>query len=174
MGSPLGDPAACGTPEAKTRSRSLARVRFWAKVDRRDPEECWPWKAVRDSRGYGVFWTGEHNTKAHRFAWAEAHGRPPRADEAICHRCDNPPCCNPAHLFAGTWADNRADTVSKGRQARGSAWRHSKLTAATVREIRALYRPGDRDRGSTGLARRYGVDPSLINRVVRGELWKHI
>ena len=95
--------------------------RFWNKIDRREPNECWPWIGGI-SRGYGhwSFWeSGKcRSTTSHRKAWELANGPIP-AGLFVLHRCDNPPCCNPAHLWLGTHADNMADKVAKGRQWRG-------------------------------------------------------
>lgn len=84
--------------------------RFWSKVDRRGPDECWPWLAAKSATRYGVF----DKTRAHRVAYALTHGLIPEG-RIVCHRCDNPPCCNPAHLWLGTPKDNTADMVAKGR-----------------------------------------------------------
>lgn len=105
--------------------------RFWEKVDRSSKDGCWPWLAARfDARGYGAFkkrddrgrWKME---RAHRVAWMLVHGAIP-AGMVVCHRCDNPPCCNPEHLFLGTALDNNRDAAAKGRTARGE--RHGSKT----------------------------------------------
>lgn len=87
--------------------------RFWSKVDKSG--ECWIWTGVRQN-GYGSFWF-EHGPKpAHRISWTLTHG--PITDGLFaCHRCDNPACVNPDHLFLGTAGDNARDMWSKGRQA---------------------------------------------------------
>ena len=152
---------------------------FWSKVDRRGPEECWPWKAARHPAGYGTFWNGARLVKAHRHAWTLLVG--PIA-EGLCalHRCDNPPCCNPAHMFLGTDADNQRDARAKGRAVdppptpRGESQHLARLTEADVREIRRLFQRGHREFGSRGLARRFGVDRGTITAVIKGLTWKHV
>ena len=93
-------------------------ARFWSKVDRRGPDECWPWLAGMvgpPPNNYGRFWTGDKKIQAHVFAWTLRNGPLPDGKPWGLHRCDNPPCCNPAHIFPGTPADNTADEVKKGR-----------------------------------------------------------
>jgi hypothetical protein len=91
------------------------RQRFWAKVDRRSYAECWPWLGSTNGRGYGEFWRGGRKDKAHRVAWELWHGRPWPSKMHGCHRCDNPSCCNPAHIFPGTHQENLRDAENKGR-----------------------------------------------------------
>lgn len=86
--------------------------RFWAKVDRGG--ECWLWTAGRDSSGYGSLRTGHTKVSAHRLSWQLHHGQIPPGQNVL-HRCDNPRCVRPDHLFLGTQADNVADMVAKGR-----------------------------------------------------------
>lgn len=97
--------------------------RFWGKVDRRGPGECWEWTASRDQKGYGrINIGGKHGTPviASRVAF-ELTFRPLLPGECVLHSCDNPPCVNPAHLRAGTYRDNNRDTVLRGRHFSWSA-----------------------------------------------------
>lgn len=101
--------------------------RFEAAIDRSaGPDGCWPWMRTRVASGYGRFrWDGK-TWWAHRLSFYLANGYLP---EAVCHRCDNPPCQNPRHLRAGTLADNTLEMWAKGR-ARGNA--SGKLSPAQV------------------------------------------
>lgn len=89
--------------------------RFWRKVDKSaGPEGCWPWTGSRHGFGYGFVSAGGKRRGAHRVSWELANGPIPDG-LSVCHRCDNPPCVNPAHLFLGTVGDNTRDMMAKGR-----------------------------------------------------------
>lgn len=90
-------------------------ARFWPKVAKGDG--CWTWIAGTNRAGYGIIKFRGMGFQAHRFSWLVAHGEIPPG-LCVLHRCDNPPCVNPAHLFLGTKADNAHDKVLKQRQAR--------------------------------------------------------
>lgn len=155
--------------------------RFWAKVDKGWHDECWNWTSARDSNGYGRFHVGKsHNSAmlAHRVAYGIATGDSP---EAVCHRCDNPSCCNPSHLFGGTRADNNRDMVEKGRHwlsinpdgaARGVRHHQAKLTDAQVIHIRERYDAGGVAQRT--LALEFGVCQRTIAKVVRRIGWSHV
>lgn len=104
--------------------RGTATERFWSKVDRTKPDACWPWIGYRNVHGYGTFWFEDRHVIASRMAWELTHA-PITNGLFVCHRCDNPPCCNPAHLFLGTMADNFHDAVAKGRVALGGSPRRT-------------------------------------------------
>lgn len=157
---------------------------FWAWVDKRGPDECWPWLRSRTPAGYGrcVPPNGEQTT-AQRVAWTLATGQPfPPKDVQICHSCDNPPCCNPAHLWPGSMADNMEDMRAKGRHphgvthpwhknpSRGTEHTQAKLSEAGVRMIRAiaLVTPSMHI-GET--AERFGVTDNAIRQLVAGKTW---
>lgn len=147
--------------------------RFWSKVVRRNPNECWLWGAAVNEHGYGVFNPdGRHSgptVKAHRFSLALAGIDV--GDLLVRHSCDNPPCVNPAHLSVGTNADNSADMVSRDRHARGSRSGTSKLTESQVVGIRRRAAAGELHRA---LAVDYGVSRTTITQIVNGKTWRHI
>lgn len=148
-------------------------TRFWAKVDKRGPDECWPWTAAVNEHGYGVMRPeGRRNgpaIKAHRVS-VKLDGRDPDG-LYVLHRCDNPPCVNPAHLLLGTAADNAADRDSKGRGNRGERNGHAKLTDTQAAEIRRRQRAGER---RNRLAAEFGVSGAAVTRIAKGEGWRHV
>ena len=134
---------------------------------------CWLWRGLLTKQGYGLLkWTRPGlpiQTRAHRVAFAAYHGEPGCLH--VCHRCDNPACVNPDHLFLGTPADNMADRDAKGRQPKGIKNGSAVLTEAQVREIRRLVAGG---MSMTDTASHYGVNHATVWRVVNGKGWKHI
>lgn len=111
------------TPDRGPRAGRVLRVppeyaaRFWARVDRRAPDECWLWLGAGRLGAYGGATIGAIRRgplAAHRIAYALTHGEVP-AGMSVCHACDNPLCCNPAHLWLGDHRDNVCDMVAKGR-----------------------------------------------------------
>lgn len=104
--------------------RLPSEVRFWTYVDRSGGiDACWPWLKGRNAHGYGKFGIGGRTETAHRLAWEFSFGPIPKGSghngTCVCHRCDNPSCANPRHLFLGTDLDNVRDRDAKRRTARG-------------------------------------------------------
>jgi hypothetical protein len=108
---------------------------------------------------------------AHRMAWELTHGPIPPG-LFVCHHCDNPPCCNPVHLFLGTNADNVDDKVKKYRQAVGENHGRAKLTNSDVVEIKRL---SSKDKLEPHLiAPRFRVSVWQVSRIVNKRAWKHL
>lgn len=148
--------------------KNRVNARFWSKVEMGQPEECWPWKASILRGGYGYFYL-KGTKQAHRMAYELTHGKIP-AGKCVLHTCDNPACCNPAHLFLGTQMDNIADMNSKERCrcARGED-SNAKLNRAQVREIRGKYASGNHT--YVKLASEYGISFAQIGNIVRRDDW---
>lgn len=144
---------------------------FWCKVDRRGPDECWPWLAGK-VKGYGMFRLRPVGSFiVTRIMYYLTTGKQP-GPLCACHKCDKPGCCNPAHLFLGTLADNVADRDAKGRgcinRVEGVDTWNVKLTEEQVLEIRAS--------GETqyALADKYGLGQPTISKIRSRKAWKHI
>jgi|GEM_PF-1418385 len=170
------------------RITATTRARFWARVDRRAADECWPWKGAMASKGYGrAFLDDMVRVLAHRLALL-IDGRALTADcpDAL-HSCDNPICVNPAHLRAGHKLANAKDMVDRGRALtgdrapfrakpeacpRGEVHFNHVLTEKEVREIRSNWTP--ESESYCELGRQYGVDSSTIRKVCLGLTWKHL
>lgn len=153
------------------RARKSLEERFWSKVAKGGG--CWEWTRYREPDwGYGIFRAvpGESMQKAHRVSWEIAHGPIPEGMQ-VCHRCDNPPCVRPDHLFLGTHLDNMRDRNAKGRQSRdgstpGENSTSAKLTDEQVKDIRDRYLAGGVLQQD--LAAEYNISQTQISRIVRG------
>lgn len=153
--------------------------RFWSKVDKSAGlNECWLWKGGTTSKGYGRFWLNGHPVSATHFAIGKhvPHG------VFVCHKCDNPKCVNPDHLFFGSPKANQQDMWKKGRGVtervnrenylRGEKHRLSKLTKENVKQIRSMYK--FRKFGAARLAKLFGVSKHAIQDVLNKRTWSHI
>lgn len=151
---------------------------FWSKVEVTGHRgSCWLWTAAKDPQGYGNSYFKLPGIKAHRVAYLLACGTIPEGMHVL-HKCDNPPCCNPDHLFLGTQGDNVHDCVAKGRFFPGDhSGEHNgraKLTIEQVKEIRRRYVRGcnQHQRGnSTQLAKEFGVTLKEVHNVAQGHTW---
>lgn len=182
-----GRPQLCCSRGCDAKYRQSLRgdpaVRFWARVDRSDPDGCWLWLgAKRSDKGYGGVWDGERWTHSHRFAYTLTYG--PITDGLwVLHKCDNPPCCRPDHLFLGTQLDNIHDMLDKGRyrsgpalhperMPKGEAHGQAKATADTVRAIRERYAAGGITHKELG--REYGLSRLTVGDIIRRRIWRHL
>lgn len=148
---------------------------FWAKVDKSG--DCWIWTGHKN-KGYGMVRRREFSkwqVQAHRYSWFLTHAEWP--DKFVCHKCDNPPCVNPDHLFLGTYQDNFDDMRKKGRERHravsGELQGSSKLTEHQVRLIRGLC---DLDIGITHqtIADMFSIDRSNVGKIAQRIAWKHV
>jgi len=130
---------------------------------------CWNWKQSKNQKGYGQMTRNGKSEGAHRYSYKAFTGPVPEGLHVL-HRCDNPGCVNPDHLFLGNNADNVADKISKGRQRqlRGSEHPRSKLTEEKVLAIRADIR------SRVVIAEEYGVTVRTVEAIQWRENWKHI
>lgn len=149
------------------------RERLLAKITMK-MEGCWLWTGATHAFGYGVICVrhGKGNMVAHRAMWIEHNGPIPDGLQVL-HKCDNPPCCNPDHLFLGTKKDNMQDMISKGRQKHDKGEKASKarLTERDVVDLRRLALGGI---ARKELERIYGLTKSGVAAIIRRRAWKHV
>lgn len=175
------------------------RARFWSRVDKSN--DCWTWLALKNHSGYGLFSINDKMYRAHRVSYTISVGEIPTG-LLVCHRCDNPGCVNPSHLFVGTDSDNRLDSKSKGRTAKGD--RHglhlhpetvsrganhwmaknpekiprgerasgAKLTAEKVIEMRKRFIQGFQP--FQRIAAEFGVCREVARGAIIGKRWSHV
>lgn len=169
-------------------------------AENRPTDDCWEWPAARDRDGYGRINFDGAESRTHRASWMLANGRIPDG-LWVLHKCDNPPCVNPGHLFLGTVKENMADCVRKGRSAsgdrspsrsqpwlrmrgdynasrtmpekrrRGSANHAAKLNALQVVEIRRRRAAGEK---IIELSARFSVSNQLISAICLRQVWEHL
>ncbi len=148
------------------------RYKFWRRVSRE--AGCWLWLAGKTKQGYGRFkYNGYDRVMAHRFSWEIHNGTIPDG-LFVLHKCDNPPCVRPDHLFLGTKRDNIDDAISKGRwggPVPGSAHPFARLTEDAVLEIRRRLAAGEYGRD---LAREFAVGEMTISDIRRRKTWAHL
>ena len=149
--------------------RMTSQERFEAKFVKGKEDDCWNWLSTKLRTGYGRFLLDGRQQLAHRVAYQTYIGDIPDGI-CVCHRCDNPSCVNPFHLFLGTIADNVHDRNNKGRHVDNSGEKHgkAKLTEENIVEIRARYANGER---GANLAREFGVTRTNIGDVVHYRTW---
>jgi len=150
--------------------RKNKREDVWKKIDKRGEDECWNW-LDRLSNGYGQMRFNNKAYGAHRFVYEEVYGMIPEG-LFICHKCNNPSCCNPNHLYAGTQKDNQKQMVNEGRSAKGEMQSLSKLTTRDILKIRSLYSTNEKNQIELGKI--FGVDNATISDITRRKTWKHI
>lgn len=149
------------------------KLRFWSKVQ--FTSDCWIWKAaVFDDRGYGKFpLTPTKLVRAHRYAFEIGNGPIPEG-QIVCHKCDNPSCVKPDHLFLGTYKDNAQDRDKKGRAGvrRGELNPMAKVTTEDVHKIRKLYNHKICSQRVLGIL--FNVSQGTIHNIVREKEWRHV
>lgn len=171
-----GDSKSCGCLKSEVNSIVMKAMRlkksgtieerFFSRFAKLE-NGCWQWRAHTDKDGYGILPGDSKNTRAHRLSY-EIHSGPIPSGMVICHKCDNPGCVNPEHLFAGTVKDNAQDALKKGRHYVGEKNGRSKLTEQQVKHILASPLNGPQ------LAEIYGVTRQTINNAKRKSTWKNL
>ncbi len=142
------------------------KVRFWLKV--RKTDGCWHWVGSKFWSGYGEFWNGKRKIRAHRFSYETEIGVIP-SGLCVLHRCDNPSCVRPDHLFVGTRADNIKDMIDKRRdRMRGEQHGSAKLTGKEILLIRKDQRT------YREIGKNFGVSKVHVSLIKSGKRWGHV
>lgn len=138
-------------------------------------EGCWNWIGAHDKDGYGWISVNKEQIYAHRYSYTVSYGPIPESVQVL-HKCDNPRCVNPDHLFLGTHQDNMDDMLQKGRKRTvcGEENGTAKLTEEQVNEIRARYIPRHPIHGCNAMAREFGIGQMEVSRIINRKRWKHI
>lgn len=158
------------TIDINARDLDAVSDRFWAKVDLQS-EGCWNWLASKNRKGYGRFSVGRQYITASRMSWFLYHNELLPPEVQVCHKCDNPACVRPSHLFAASNFVNQRDMCNKKRQAKGGAIGIAKLDDLRVMAIRQARADGQT---CTVLAKAYGVTISTIWMICLGLTWTHL
>lgn len=163
----------CCNPEhlvcSKHHGSQFRKDRFYDRV-KKVPSGCWEWTGFRQRNGYGLMLINYRSERAHRYSY-EIHKGPIPKGLCVLHKCDNPPCVNPDHLFLGTRKDNSLDMHAKHRnnQPKGEASAVSKLTDKAVRNIRK-----NSHLPASSFVEKYGVTRATIYAVRQKRTWKHV
>lgn len=144
-------------------------MRFWEKVLLDDDDKCWEYIGPITSGGYGKITNKGKGFPAHRFSWMIRYGKIPNG-LCVLHKCDNPPCVNPKHLFLGTYKDNAQDKIKKHRcNFKGTNNGRAKLDWNKVNKIRELWITGNYTK--VGLGKLFGVSDTTIGMIIKNQIW---
>lgn len=155
-----GQTRSCGC--LRPRNKSMT-ARLWSRLKVNELTSCWEWQGAKHAFGYGKLTIRGVLQSAPRVVYELLIGPVPE-NAFVLHRCDNPACCNPEHLYAGTAKDNMMDRAVRGRQ-------KTKLTLAQARAIWHACQSHSESYGALG--RRYGVTPATVKAIARGQTWVH-
>lgn len=164
----------------KVRETRPIEERFWEKVDKRSPDECWEWQACKGKHGYGFIQMGKgtkRSERAHRVSYELHFGKIPNGLH-VCHRCDNPSCVNPNHLFVGTHLDNMDDMIAKGRNSppprndvRGELCGRARFTNKQVRALRDEFKQANMK--IHAFAKLKGIPNATMWRIIKNKVYQN-
>lgn len=149
-------------------------ARFWSKVKIGNPDECWEWQAATNRKGYGVINIKASLFLASRISWFIKNGNT-HENLLVCHKCDNPPCVNPNHLFLGTIKDNAIDMSRKGRSRKGrkSLYRGTLIKSSVLKEedVLQIKKLLQKNMTCVEISKIYNVTPEAISSIKTGKNW---
>lgn len=160
--------------KCKDQQNGTLHERFWRFVVKGSAiDECWRWIGSKGPRGYGAIGDGSKNLRAHRLSWEMHNSQKIPDGMEVCHRCDNPECTNPSHLFVGTHQENMDDMMAKGRRPPTTGTRQwkSRFTEDQVIDIRKMHADGF---ARKEICDKYNANSSIIGKIVNGKLWRHL
>jgi hypothetical protein len=149
--------------------RASEAASFESRLQANISTGCLEWTGSRDRQGYGTVRTGGKDYKAHRVAYERACGTIPPG-VFVCHKCDNPPCCNPDHLFLGDAKTNSEDAKNKMRHARGDQNGYAKVSKHTVKRIRVLAK----EMSQQAVADLFGIHQTTVSKIILRKSWVHV
>lgn len=141
------------------------QAQFWLQVNRNNLDKCWEWQGYIEKHSYGTY----NKILAHRLAYFLWYSKDPK-EFCVCHYCDNPKCCNPYHLWLGTFDENMQDRDKKSRQTKGEDCHMAILTENDVREILTI----GHSQILRKTAKQYNVSSATICNILKGRVWKHV
>lgn len=172
--------------DSKLKSKAIRR--FFSGIKKNSITGCWEWSRTKNNFGYGMMGVSTDAILVHRYSWMHHYGEIPDG-LIVCHKCDNPSCANPEHLFLGTHKDNVHDKISKGRDnyrrktlrakrvpkvkepSKARSRSDTKLTPGQVKEIKFLLRGGVKQ---AHVAKKFSVSRTTILFIKQGKMWRHI
>lgn len=156
------------------KKQSIVKFRKYLPIEKATCD-CWEWQGALHENGYGAFWDGRNQVKAHRFSYQYFTGRKIKPQYVIMHTCDNPKCVNPNHLVMGTHKENSQDSVNKGRNCRGEKCHSSIVKEDDAIKIISEYRkPFTMKDECKRLSEKYNLTWRIVQHIIRGTTWKHL
>lgn len=145
--------------------------RFWEKVDAESGDNCREYRGYKLSAGYGMFYDGDKTAGAHRFAWELINGPIP-AGMSVLHKCDNPSCCNPNHLYLGTQSDNISDRAKRNSTNQGGQTKFYEGEIWLIRKLKIIIGKTSIGKPKYKFSTRYVAKMFKVHQTTILNIWK--